>query len=189
MGVTLEEIDKQAKEYAEFFLKTEYGDKSLRKLELVDIIVVDAEDGGGVSETTEKYIKIAAKRDMDAGYLTDITKLIIRHELGHVLDEDLPDFPDFDEEIEHEKIAWAKAKLKTPAEHWYKNLSIRTHIDPLKMLSVGFPTPGKKISPALLRRGMAVELRRMKKDSVFPDKALAERFAMANLVENHNYYE
>src|SRR5208337_5553471 len=106
---------------------------------MFDIKAVDAYDNGGVSEATDKDIKIAARRDIDAGKLTNTTKLIIRHELGHILDENSPAFPEFEEEIEHEKIAWVNAKPKTPAEHWYKNVSIRTHIDPLKMQSIGFP--------------------------------------------------
>ena len=40
-----------------------------------------------------------------------------------------------------------KPKPKTPAEKWYKNISIRTHVDPLKMQSLGFPRPETKVSP------------------------------------------
>jgi len=188
LEASFESIEKQIKNYARNFLKSEYDDKSLQRLERLDIIVIDAEDTGGLSEATDKYIKIAARRDMVAGNLTSTTKLIIRHEIGHVLDEDSPDFPEFEEEIEHERVAWAKAKLKTPAEHWYKNLSIRTHIDPLKIMSMGFPTPERKVPPRMLKRGRDMELKRMKRGSLFPDKVLAERFAMANLVEDPNYY-
>ena len=76
----------------------------------------------------------------------------MRHELGHVLDENSPAFPEFEEEIEHERIAWVNAKPKTPAENWYKNVSIRTHIDPLKMQSLGFPRPETKVSEKQLKQ-------------------------------------
>ncbi len=188
MQTIVNRIEEQIKEYAKYFLKTEYGDQALKRLEMFDIKAVDAYDNGGVSEATDKDIKIAARRDIDAGKLTNLTKLVIRHELGHILDENSPAFPEFEEEIEHEKIAWANAKPKTPAEHWYKNISIRTHIDPLKMQSIGFPDPEKKVSPELLEQGLNMELKRMKKDSLFTDKILAKRFAMANLVEDPNYY-
>ncbi len=188
MQTIVNRIEEQIKEYAKYFLKTEYGDQALKRLEMFDIKAVDAYDNGGVSEATDKDIKIAARRDIDAGKLTNLTKLVIRHELGHILDENSPAFPEFEEEIEHEKIAWANAKPKTPAEHWYKNISIRTHIDPLKMQSIGFPDPEKKVSPELLEQGLNMELKRMKRDSLFTDKILAKRFAMANLVEDLNYY-
>ena len=188
MQTTAQRIEEQIKEYAQHFLKTEYGDQALKRLEMYEIRAVDAYDTGGISEVSDKDIKIAAKRDINAGKLTSITKLIIRHELGHVLDENSPDFPSFEERIEHEKIAWVKAKPKTAAEHWYKNISIRTHIDPLKMQAIGFPRPETKIPPQLLRQATEKEIQRMKKDSPFVDRNLAERFAMANLVENPNYY-
>ncbi len=188
MQATVQQIEEQIKDYAEHFLKIEYGDQALKKLEMFDIKAVDAYDGGGVSEVTDKEIKIAARRDIAAGKLTNSTKLVIRHELGHVLDENSPEFPEFEEEIEHEKIAWAKAKPKTPAEYWIKNISIRTHIDPLKMQSIGFPNPEKKVPPELLEHGLNVELKRMERVSVFPDKILAKRFAMVHLIEDINYY-
>ena len=185
---TKESIEKQMKDYASFFLKSEYGDQALKKLEVFDIKAVDAYDTGGVSEVTGKVIKIAAKRDIVAGRLTNTTKLIIRHELGHILDENSPAFPEFEEQIEHERIAWLNAKPRNAVENWYKNISIRTHIDPLKMQTVGFPVPERKVSSKLLKHGKNMELKRMKKDSSLPDKNLAERFAMANLVEDLNYY-
>ncbi len=188
METTVKRIEEQIKEYAKCFLKTEYGDQALKRLEMFDIKAVDAYDTGGVSEVTDKDIKIAARRDIDAGKLTNTTKLIIRHELGHILDENSPAFPEFEEEIEHEKIAWVNAKPKTPAEHWYKNVSIRTHIDPLKMQSIGFPRPETKVSPELLKQGISIELKRMKRNSLFVDKILAERFVLANLIEDPNYY-
>ena len=188
MGTTTETVEEQMKIYASHFLKTEYGDQALKKLDALEIIAVDAYDTGGVSEVTEKYVKIAVKRDIDAGKLTDTTKLIIRHELGHILDESSQAFPEFDEEIQHEKIAWAKAKPTTPAENWYRNISVRTHIDPLKIQSLGFPRPETKVSPQKLKQGTNWEMRRMKKDSVFVDRFLAERFALANLIENPDYY-
>jgi hypothetical protein len=188
LQATVQQIEEQIKDYAEHFLKIEYGDQALKKLEMFDIKAVDAYDGGGVSEVTDKEIKIAARRDMAAGKLTNSTKLVIRHELGHVLDENSPEFPEFEEEIEHEKIAWAKAKPKTPAEYWIKNISIRTHIDPLKMQSIGFPNPEKKVPLELLENGLNVELKRMERVSVFPDKILAKRFAMVHLIEDINYY-
>ena len=188
MQTTAKSIEEQIKEYAKHFLKTEYGDQALKRLEMFDIKAVDAYDTGGVSEVTDKDIKIAARRDIDAGKLTNTTKLIIRHELGHILDENSPVFPEFEEQIEHEKIAWVNAKPKTPAEHWYKNVSIRTHIDPLKMQSMGFPRPETKVSPELLKQGTNIELKRMKRDSLLTDKILAKRYAMANLVEDPDYY-
>jgi hypothetical protein len=188
LQATVQQIEEQIKDYAEHFLKIEYGDQALKKLEMFDIKAVDAYDGGGVSEVTDKEIKIAARRDIAAGKLTNSTKLVIRHELGHVLDENSPEFPEFEEEIEHEKIAWAKAKPKTPAEYWIKNISIRTHIDPLKMQSIGFPNPEKKVPLELLEHGLNVELKRMERVSVFPDKILAKRFAMVHLIEDINYY-
>lgn len=185
---TKESIEKQIKEYASFFLKSEYGDHALKKLENYNIKAVDAYDTGGVSEVTGKVIKIAAKRDIVADKLTNTTKLIIRHELGHILDENSPMFPEFEEQIEHERIAWLNAKPRNAAENWYKNVSIRTHIDPLKMQTMGFPIPERKVSPKLLKHGKNLELKRMKKHSPLPDKNLAERFAMANLIEDLNYY-
>ena len=182
-------IEDQIKAYAKEFLKTEYGEEAVKKLEKYAIKAVYAYDAQGVSEVSGKEIRIAAKRDIDAGKLTSATKLTIRHELGHILDEDSPEFPEFEEQIEHEKIAWENAKLKTPAEHWCKNLSIRTHMDPLKMHSIGYPSPETKVSPKLLKQATNLEVKRMKKDSPFVDKVLAERFAMANLVENQDYYK
>ena len=176
------------KEYAEGFLRTEYGDEALKVLDVIHIIAIDAYDSGGVSEATEQHIKIAARRDINAGKLTSTTKLIIRHELGHVFDDTSVEFPEFEEEIQHEKIAWAKAKPKNAAENWYKNISIRTHIDPLKMQSMGFPSPQTKLSQDQLKRGTASEIERMKKYNPWVDEVLAERYAMANLVENPNFY-
>jgi hypothetical protein len=181
-------IEAQIREYAENFLRTQYGEQTLKKLEGLDLLAVDAYDSGGISEATEKYVKIAVKRDVKAGKLTNTTKLIVRHELGHILDENTPAFPEFEEEIEHEKIAWQKAKPKNAAENWYKNVSIRTHVDPLKMQSCGFPRPETKISWQRLRHGTNSEIRRMKQNSSFVDSVLAERFAMANLIENPNFY-
>jgi len=188
LETTRKRIEEQIKEYARFFLKGEYGDQALKRLDMFEIKALNAYEIGGVSEVTDKDIKIAARRDIDAGKLTNTTKLIIRHELGHILDENSPEFPEFEEQIEHEKIAWVNAKPKTPAEHWYKNVSIRTHIDPLKMQSIGFPRPEKKVSAKLLKQGTNLELKRMKRDSLFTDKILAERFAMANLIEDPDYY-
>ncbi len=188
MQTTAKRIEGKIKEYAKHFIKTEYGNQALKKLEMFDIKAVDAYDTGGISEVTDKNIKIAAKRDIDAGKLTNTTKLIIRHELGHILDENSPAFPEFEEQIEHEKIAWVNAKPKTPAEHWYKNVSIRTHIDPLKMHSMGFPRPETKIAPELLKQGINMELKRMKTDTLTADEILAKRFAMANLIEDPDYY-
>ena len=186
---TLKNIETKMKKYAENFLKTEYGDPALMKLEALNITALDAYDSGGLTEVTNEGIKIAAKRDIDTGKLTNTTKLILRHELGHVLDENSPLFPEFEEEIEHEKIAWLKAKPKNPAEQWYKNLSVRTHVDPLKMQVSGFPRPEYKVSPEQLKQGTTTEMNRMRKDSVFVDEKLAERFAMVNLIENPNYYD
>lgn len=177
------------KEYVEAFLTSQYGkEKAVEVLETIQIIAVENYDSGGVSEATEQHIKIAAKRDIDAGKLTDTTKLIIRHELGHIFDENSPDFPEFEEEIQHEKIAWAKAKPRNAAENWYKNVSIRTHLDPLKMMSIGFPSPETKISQEQLKRGIFLEVKRMKKNISWVDEVLAERYAMANLVENPYFY-
>ncbi len=188
MQTTTKRIAEQMKEFAEYFLRTEYGEIGLKRIEFFNIEAVDAYDTGGVSEVTDKDVKIAAKRDIEAGNLTSTTKLIIRHELGHILDENSPAFPEFEEQIEHEKIAWVNAKPKTPAEHWYKNVSIRTHVDPLKMQSMGFPRPERKVSAAQLNRGICAEIKRMKKDSPFVDKIFAKRLAMANLTENPNHY-
>jgi hypothetical protein len=185
---TAKRIEEQIREYAKYFLKTEYGDQALKRLEMFDIKAVDAHDTGGVSEVTGKDIKIAVRRDMDAGKLTNTTKLVIRHELGHILDENSPAFPEFEEQIEHEEIAWVNAKPKTPAEHWYKNVSIRTHMDPLEMQSIGFPRPETKVSPELLKRGISMELKRMKRHSPLADEILAKRYVLANLIEDPNYY-
>jgi len=187
LQASVEQIENQIREYAEQFLKTEYGHQALKKLEEYDIEAVYTYDTS-VSEVTGNIIKIAAKRDIDIGKLTDVTKLTIRHELGHILDENLPDFPDFDQLIEHERIAWTNAKLKTPAEHWCKNLAIRTHLDPLKMQVLGFPCPERKVPPEHLKRGINMELERMSKYSPFVDEHLAERYAMANLIDTPNYY-
>ena len=181
-------IEREMKQYAKYFLKTEYDDQASKLMENFDIQAVNAYDIGGVTEITEKSIKIAAKRDIEAGKLTNTTKLIIRHELGHMLDKNSPVFPAFEEEIEHEKMAWANAKPKNAAENWYKNLSIRTHIDPLKMQVLGFPRPERKVSESRLKQAISVELKRMKRDSVFADQILAERFAMARLIEDPEYY-
>ena len=188
METSAKTIQEQIKEYAANFLKSEYGELALKKLSTLEILAVDAYDTGGISEATEKYVKIAARRDIIAGKLTETTKLIVRHELGHILDENSPAFPEFDEEIEHEKAAWVNAKPKSPAENWYKNVSIRTHIDPLKMQTLGFPRPEAKVPPQRLKQGTDAEMKRMKKDSVFADRHLAERYAMANLNENPDYY-
>jgi hypothetical protein len=174
--------------YAKSFLKTEYGIKAQKKLETYVIKAVNSYDYGGVSEVTGNEVIIAAKRDIDQGRLTSETKLTIRHELGHILDENSPDCPEFDEIIAHEKIAWDNAKLKTPAEHWYKNLAVRTHMDPLKMQVLGYPNPETKVSKKLLQKGKENEMKRMGKDCVFVDEVLAERYAMANLAENPSYY-
>jgi hypothetical protein len=185
---TVQRIESQIREYAAEFLQSEYGAEALSKLGQIHLTAIDAYDDGGVSEATESEVKLAAKRDIDAGHLTDTTKLILRHELGHILDESQRDFPEFGEEIVHEKIAWDNAKPKTAAEKWYRNLSIRTHLDPLKMMAVGFPRPETKVPLVQLRQGTRCEIARMQKDSIFVDKALAERYAMANLIENQNYY-
>ena len=183
----IERIEEQMRQYAEDFLRNEYGAQALKKLETIRLSAVDAYDTGGVSEASETEVKLAAKRDVDAGKLTGTTKLILRHELGHILD-DAPAFLEFEEEINHEKIAWKKAKPRNAAEHWYKNISVRTHLDPLKMQSMGFPRPETKVLPKNLQQGVKSEVTRMKKDSVWVDEVLAERFALANLVENPNYY-
>ncbi len=188
MQTTAKSIECEIKIYAEVFLKTEYGERAAQKLTSFKIKAVNAYDDGGVSEITEEHIQIAARRDVEAGKLTDTTKLIVRHELGHLLDQSSEGFPNYDEEIEHERTAWINAKPRNAAEHWYKNLSIRTHIDPLKMQSMGFPRPERKISVKLLKKATQLELRRMKKNGPFADATLAERFAMANLIENPDYY-
>jgi hypothetical protein len=188
MRASVEQIEGQIREYVEHFLKTEYGEQAVKKLAEYTIEAVYAYDNS-LSEVTGNIIKIAAKRDMDIGKLTDSTKLTIRHELGHILDENLPDFPDFDAVIEHERIAWVNAKLKTPLENWCKNLAMRTHLDPLKMQAIGFPCPEIKVSPDQLQRGISMEIERMSKDSPFVDEHLAERYAMVNLIENPNYYD
>jgi hypothetical protein len=183
-----QQIEVQMRKYAEDFLRGEYGDQALKKLATYEFEAVYAYDSGGVSEVAGKVIRIAAKRDIDTGKLTETTKLTIRHELGHILDDESPDFPEFSELIAHERIAWANAKPKTPAEHWCKNLSIRTHIDPLKMQTLGFPCPERKISAEQLERGVNMELERMSKHCPFVDAHLAERYAMANLIENPDHY-
>jgi hypothetical protein len=188
LNSTIQQIEKQIELYAEEFLRNEYGPAAVKTLDAIDIIAIDAYDEGGISEATEEHIKIAAKRDVNAGKLTDTTKLIIRHELGHLLDEPSEDFPDFEGEIEREKAAWEKAKPRNAAENWYKNLSIRTHLDPLKIQSVGFPRPEAKLSEDQLSRGIALEVERMKKDNPWVDEVLAKRYAMANLIKNPNYY-
>jgi hypothetical protein len=186
---TIQQIENQIREYAEKFLRNEYGEPELAKLALIHISIIDSFEAGGVSEATDTEIKLAAKRDINAGKLTDTTKLILRHELGHILDDTLPDFPGFEETIEHEKIAWEKAKPRTATENWYKNISIRTHLDPLKMQTLGFPRPETKLSSQQLQAGQTAEVARMKKNSDWVDEVLAKRFAMANLVENSNYYD
>jgi hypothetical protein len=188
MQTAIEQIETQIREYATDFIGRQYGEQSLTKLSMIRICAVDAYETGGISEATDEEVRLAAKRDIDAGKLTCTTKLILRHELGHILDETLPDFPEFEEAIKHEKIAWNKAKLKNAAEKWYENLSIRTHLDPLKMQAIGFPRPETKISPQKRNLGIIAEINRMKKDSLWVDEILAERYAMARLVENPNYY-
>lgn len=188
MQASAEQIVRQIREYAEHFLQTEYCEQAATKLAEYTIEAVYAYDTS-ISEVTGNVIKIAAKRDMDRGKLTEVTKLTIRHELGHILDEGLPDFPNFEELIEHERVAWANAKLKTPAEHWCKNLAMRTHLDPLKMQVLGFPCPQRKVSPKKLQHATNKELERMSKNSPLVDEHLAERYAMANLIENPSYYD
>ena len=39
-----------------------------------------------------------------------------------------------------------------------------------------------------LKLGTDLEMKRMKKDCAFVDRFLAERFALANLIENPDYY-
>lgn len=188
MQTTAKSIEYDIKEYAEHFLKKEYGTQAAKKLSAFEIKAVDAYDDGGISEITEEHIQIAARRDIKAGKLTNTTKLIVRHELGHFLDQSSERFPDFNQEIEQEKKAWNNAKPRNAAENWYRNLSIRTHIDPLKMQSMGFPRPERKVSSKILKQAVNVELKRMKKESPFADVILAERFAMAKLIANpHNY--
>jgi len=181
-------IEQQIRQFAEDFLRAEYGKEAVKKLEKYSIKAIYAYDGDCISEVSGNEIRIAAKRDIEAGELTNATKLTVRHDLGHILDEDSPDFPEFEELILHEKIAWENAKLKTPAEHWCKNLSIRTHMDPLKMHAVGYPSAETKVSAKRLKQATHIEVRRMRKDSPFVDEVLAERFAMAHLVENPEYY-
>jgi len=188
MQTTAKSIEYDIKEYAEQFLKAEYGEQAAKKLTDFEIKAVDAYDDGGVSEITDEHIQIAAKRDIEAGKLTNTTKLIVRHELGHLLDQRSEAFPDFNEEIEHEKTAWINAKPRNAAEQWYKNLSIRTHIDPLKMQSMGFPRPERRVPSEMLKHATDIELNRMKKESPFADAVLAERLAMANLIEDPHHY-
>ncbi|HSV50444.1 MAG TPA: hypothetical protein VLH35_09005 [Candidatus Acidoferrales bacterium] len=187
--ISVQWIQGQMRQHAEEFLRTEYGPEAATKvLGAIEIIAIDAYDEGGLTEVTEDHIKIAAKRDIEAGKLTATTKLILRHELGHIFDPTPEEFTGFEEEIKHERTAWVKAKPKNAAENWYKNLSIRTHIDPLKMQSLGFPRPETKLSGNQLRQGIASEVQRMKKYSPLVDETLAKRYAMANLVENPNFY-
>jgi hypothetical protein len=181
-------IEQQMKEYAEDFLRAEYGEEALKKLAMVHITALNAYEVGGISEATDTDVKLAVKRDVYAGRLTETTKLVLRHELGHVLDDSSPMFPEFEEEIAHEKIAWVKAKPKNAAERWYRNVSIRTHLDPLKMQCIGFPNPKTKLTPELLQRGTTFEIERMRNSSVWVDEILAKRYAMAHLIENPNYY-
>ena len=188
MQTTAKSIEYEIKEYAEQFLKAEYGEQAAKKLTNFEIIAVDAYDDGGVSEITDEHIKIAARRDIEAGKLTETTKLIVRHELGHLLDQSSDAFPDYEEEIKYETAAWMNAKPRNAAEQWYKNLSIRTHIDPVKMQSMGFPRPERKVSSKMLKQATNMEIKRMKKESPFADAVLAERFAMANLIEDPNHY-
>lgn len=188
MQITAQWLEAQIRTYAQEFLKTQYGPEAANRLNRFQLNALDTYDYGGLSEATDASLTVAAKRDFQAGKLTDTTKLIVRHELGHIVDEEPFDFPDFEDQIEREKKAWANAKPKTPAEQWYKNLSVRTHVDPLKMAALGFPRPETKLSPELLEMGTAAEVARMKKDSPWVDVNLARRFAMANLLENPNYY-
>lgn len=189
MQSILQQIQTQMRQFAKEFLQAEYGsEEAAAVLDTIEIIAVDAYDVGGVSEVTEDHIKIAAKRDVEAGKLTSTTKIIIRHELGHIFDPQPEEFTGFEEEIQHERTAWLMAKPKNAAENWYKNLSIRTHIDPLKMQSVGFPRPQTKLSKEQLRQGIASEVLRMKRSNLLVDEVLAKRYAMANLVENPNFY-
>jgi uncharacterized protein YdeI (BOF family) len=188
MQVTNQWIEEQIRSYTEQFLKTEYGPKTASRFKNLRINAVNAYDQGGVSEASENSITLAAKRDFDAGKLTNTTKLILRHELGHLIDEDSFEFPDYDGQIHREKKAWHNAKLKNAAERWYKNISVRTHTDPLKMAAVGFPRPETKIPKELLCRGTEAEVSRMKAVSSWVDVNLAKRFALSNLVGNPNYY-
>ncbi len=188
MHVTAEEIGNQIRIYAQNFLATEYGTTALKRLKTLNVIALDAYDNGGTSQATDNQIQIAARRDIKAGKLTATTKLVVRHELGHLLDATAPDYPDFNERFTHEKIAWANAKPKTAAENWYKSVSLLTHLDPLRMQALGFPRPETKISSAQLMRGVAVERGRMERDCVFVDEGFAERLAMAHLVDDPNYY-
>ena len=68
------------------------------------------------------------------------------------------------------------------------NVSVRTHLDPVKMASLGFPRPEWKLALGKLTRGTIREMGRMSLDNVFVDKGLAERFAMVNLLENPDFY-
>jgi hypothetical protein len=170
LQITAQWLEAQIRTYAQKFLKTQYGPEAAKRFNHFELNALDAYDYGGVSE------------------VTNTTKLIVRHELGHIVDEDPFDFPDFEDQIEREKTAWANAKPKNAAEQWYKNLSVRTHVDPLKMAALGFPRPETKLAPELLEMGTAAEVERMKKDSPWVDVNLAKRFAMANLLENPNYY-
>jgi hypothetical protein len=188
LQITAEWLELQIRTYAQEFLKTQYGPEAAKRLNSFAMNALDAYEYGGLSEATDASLTIAAKRDFEAGKLTNTTKLIVRHELGHIVDEDPLDFPEFEEQIEREKKAWLNAKPKTAAEQWYKNLSVRTHVDPLKMAAVGFPRPETKVSQERLEQGIVAEVARMKKDSHWVDTNLAKRFVMANLLENPNYY-
>jgi hypothetical protein len=184
---TAKAIEGEIRAYAKQFLETEYGVEAADKLDKLDFVALDAYDDGGVSEATETTITIAAKRDIEAGKLTSTTKLIVRHELGHILDTSASAF-EYEEQLIREKTAWTNAKPKTAAENWYKNLSIRTHIDPLKMHAVGFPRPQTKVSKKQLRQAIKSEITKINKHNLVADKILAKRFALAHLIENPNYY-
>jgi hypothetical protein len=188
LQISQRQIEDEIRAYALDFLGREYGEGAQKKLQAYSIITVDSYDCGGVSEATEDQIIIAIKRDLVAGKLTETTKLVVRHELGHILDETAPLCPTFEEEVAHEKIAWKNAKPKTAAERWYMCVSLRTHIDPLKMQAVGFPQPQTKIAPQKLIHAAETEAHRMGQESVFVDETWAERLAMAHLLENPDYY-
>ncbi len=77
-------------------MRSEYGEQAIEKIAPIHICAVDAYDTGGVSEATETDVKVAAKRDVTAGKLTHTTKLVLRHELGHIL-ENSPILFEFEE--------------------------------------------------------------------------------------------
>jgi hypothetical protein len=81
-------IEQQIRQFAEDFLRAEYGKEAVKKLEKYSIKAIYAYDGDCISEVSGNEIRIAAKRDIEAGELTNATKLTVRHELGHILDED-----------------------------------------------------------------------------------------------------